>query len=323
MHTHSKFSSITTLSALLAALTVPTAAQDQPMPSSGAEGGRTPSSTSKSAHGAHQVEMASPGLTLATKLKGVNVMDANSKTLGEVEDLIVEPSGATLAVIDRDRDRAEGGGLVLLPLDLLQARLDVDEGEAEEAVEDRSEGKRPESPQVESFLLRAKTELFASSPAMEKAQIAELDAAGIAAVRSHWAGKTGEPGAMAPDAKPTAKEAQGSRMCVAKAVGQDVKSPTDEALGQVKDVVVDLPSGKVLYVVISSGGVLGVGETFHGITLDSLVANGDAGFTLNTDLKTLDSSPGIDLDRLPSRPSLQSTAKVSLTDGSDAQRTPR
>ena len=65
-----------------------------------------------------------------------------------------------------------------------------------------------------------------------------------------------------------------------------------------------------------------MGTTPVGLT--SFSRGADDTFTLNTDRKTLENSPGIDLDRLPSRPSLQVSAKASLTDdGSYAHRTPR
>lgn len=43
-------------------------------------------------------------------------------------------------------------------------------------------------------------------------------------------------------------------------IGMEVRNLTRDKLGEIKDLVIDLPSGKVQYVVLAVGGFLGVGE---------------------------------------------------------------
>ncbi|MFO1499773.1 MAG: PRC-barrel domain-containing protein [Verrucomicrobiota bacterium] len=67
-------------------------------------------------------------------------------------------------------------------------------------------------------------------------------------------------------------------------IGMDVRNTQNERLGEIKDIVVDLPSGKVLYTVVSVGGFLGIGDRYVAVPpgafstspeMDRLVLNAD------------------------------------------------
>src|SRR6266404_1515000 len=45
-----------------------------------------------------------------------------------------------------------------------------------------------------------------------------------------------------------------------KLIGKQVRSSDDEKLGKIENLVIDLESGRILYVVVGSGGILGAGE---------------------------------------------------------------
>ena len=45
--------------------------------------------------------------------------------------------------------------------------------------------------------------------------------------------------------------------------GMDVRNPQGEALGEVKDVVIDARTGEVAYIALAHGGFLGMGEDLH------------------------------------------------------------
>jgi len=62
-------------------------------------------------------------------------------------------------------------------------------------------------------------------------------------------------------------------------LGMEVRNKQNEKLGEIKDVVLDLPSGKVSYAVLAVGGFLGLGE--------KLVALPPSAFTLSSDGHTL------------------------------------
>ncbi len=67
-------------------------------------------------------------------------------------------------------------------------------------------------------------------------------------------------------------------------IGMNVKNPQGEALGKIHDLVLNFDDGDIAYVVISSGGLLGVGDTLRAVPWKTLSLNtqGD-GFVLNID----------------------------------------
>jgi len=48
-----------------------------------------------------------------------------------------------------------------------------------------------------------------------------------------------------------------------KLIGVTVKNPAGETLGTVDDLMIDPPSGQVIYAVLSFGGLLGLGKQYH------------------------------------------------------------
>lgn len=53
-------------------------------------------------------------------------------------------------------------------------------------------------------------------------------------------------------------------------IGINVKNANDETIGEVKDLAVDLKSGEILAVVISSGGFLGIADTLSSVPCSAL-----------------------------------------------------
>ncbi len=48
-------------------------------------------------------------------------------------------------------------------------------------------------------------------------------------------------------------------------VGKDVKNAGSETIGKVEDLVVDMENGEIIAVIISSGGFLGIGESYSAV----------------------------------------------------------
>jgi sporulation protein YlmC with PRC-barrel domain len=80
---------------------------------------------------------------------------------------------------------------------------------------------------------------------------------------------------------------------VRKLSGQPVFGSSGEKLGTIKDFVIDKKSGQVVYAVVSSGGVLGAGDTLRLVPLDALqpAATGTNGFTIKVGRATWDRVP--------------------------------
>lgn len=82
--------------------------------------------------------------------------------------------------------------------------------------------------------------------------------------------------------------------------GDSVVNPQGEDLGKIKDIMIDVPSGRVAYAVLSSGGFLGIGDKYHAIPWAALTLDADRKcFVLNIDKERLQNAPGFDKDNWP------------------------
>src|SRR5919109_5123586 len=78
-----------------------------------------------------------------------------------------------------------------------------------------------------------------------------------------------------------------------KIIGMDVENAKGEDLGEIKDLVIDFDKGQIAYVVIGSGGVLGVGDTLHAVPWKSLKLNDKMDkFVINVDKIQWKNAPG-------------------------------
>ena len=82
--------------------------------------------------------------------------------------------------------------------------------------------------------------------------------------------------------------------------GVDVKNLAGDDLGSINEVVIDKVMGKVNYLVLDFGGVLGFGNKFFAVPWDLFTYNEDDDcFILNLDKGNLENAPGFDKDNWP------------------------
>jgi len=82
--------------------------------------------------------------------------------------------------------------------------------------------------------------------------------------------------------------------------GTDIKSPGGESLGDIKDVMIDLSSGRVTYAVVSFGGLLGIGNKLFAVPLQALEQDAANNcFVLDTTKEKLENAQGFDKDHWP------------------------
>lgn len=82
--------------------------------------------------------------------------------------------------------------------------------------------------------------------------------------------------------------------------GNDVRNFQDEKLGEIQAIMLDVPSGRVAYAVLSFGGFLGVGEKLFAVPWRALVLNADQKcFMLNATKERLKDAPGFDKAHWP------------------------
>lgn len=82
--------------------------------------------------------------------------------------------------------------------------------------------------------------------------------------------------------------------------GDKIVNEKGENLGDVKDVMIDMQTGSVAYVVLSFGGFLGLGNKLFGVPLEAMRKKPDEhAFILNVDKERLENAPGFDKDHWP------------------------
>jgi sporulation protein YlmC with PRC-barrel domain len=82
--------------------------------------------------------------------------------------------------------------------------------------------------------------------------------------------------------------------------GDKVVNAAGEDLGKIQDIMIDTPTGRVGYAVLSFGGFLGMGDKLFAIPWDRLSLDEEnKRFVLNIDKAKLEKAPGFDKDNWP------------------------
>lgn len=82
--------------------------------------------------------------------------------------------------------------------------------------------------------------------------------------------------------------------------GNDVYNKQDEDLGDVKEIMIDVPTGRVAYAVLSFGGFLGMGEKLFAVPWSALkLDTANKRFVLDVSKERLKEAPGFDKDAWP------------------------
>lgn len=82
--------------------------------------------------------------------------------------------------------------------------------------------------------------------------------------------------------------------------GDSVRNSAGEDLGKVDEIMIDIPSGKVAYAVLSFGGILRMGNKLFAVPWNALTVDEDNKcFILGIDKQTLESAPGFDKNSWP------------------------
>jgi sporulation protein YlmC with PRC-barrel domain len=83
--------------------------------------------------------------------------------------------------------------------------------------------------------------------------------------------------------------------------GTDVRNAQGENLGDIKDLMIDVESGRVAYAVLDFGGFLGIGDKYFAVPLEAFrVDTGDEELVLDVSKEHLDNAPGFDKNDWPS-----------------------
>ncbi len=84
-------------------------------------------------------------------------------------------------------------------------------------------------------------------------------------------------------------------------LGNDVYNRDGEDLGDIKEFMIDMASGRVSYAVLSFGGMLGLGDKLFAVPWSALTLDTvNKRFTLDASKESLKDAPGFDKDHWPS-----------------------
>ena len=83
-------------------------------------------------------------------------------------------------------------------------------------------------------------------------------------------------------------------------IGDHVHNLQDEHIGEIKEIMLDMRTGKIAYAVMSYGGVFSFGEKLFAVPWEALTLDTrNKRFTLNIDKERIEKAPGFDADDWP------------------------
>jgi sporulation protein YlmC with PRC-barrel domain len=83
-------------------------------------------------------------------------------------------------------------------------------------------------------------------------------------------------------------------------IGDHVHNLKNEHLGTIKEIMLDMQTGRIAYVVMAAGGVLGIGEKLFAVPFEALALDtAKHRMTLNIDKERIETAPGFDKDHWP------------------------
>jgi len=83
--------------------------------------------------------------------------------------------------------------------------------------------------------------------------------------------------------------------------GDKVFNNAGDELGEITNIMIDVPNGRVAYAVLSFGGFLGMGNKLFAVPWDVLQLDTESKcFVLDVDREKLEAAPGFDKDHWPS-----------------------
>ncbi len=83
-------------------------------------------------------------------------------------------------------------------------------------------------------------------------------------------------------------------------IGDKVRNGKDEHLGEIKDIMLDIQTGKIDYLVVEFGGFLGIGVKYFAIPFRLIRVDADRKlFIFDQPREVLEQAPGFDMDHWP------------------------
>jgi sporulation protein YlmC with PRC-barrel domain len=104
-------------------------------------------------------------------------------------------------------------------------------------------------------------------------------------------------------------------------IGDSVVNGTDEDLGDIKEIMIDMNNGQVAYAVLAFGGFLGMGEKLFAVPWQALhLDTVNKRFVLNVEKDRLKNAPGFNPDDWPDMSDVQWAMQIHTFYGTDPNR---
>lgn len=104
-------------------------------------------------------------------------------------------------------------------------------------------------------------------------------------------------------------------------IGDSVVNASEENLGDIKDIMLDMQTGQVAYAVLAFGGFLGLGEKLFAVPWQALhLDTVNKRMVLNVEKERLKSAPGFDKDSWPDMSNLNWAGGIHSFYGTDPNR---
>ncbi|MES3024960.1 MAG: PRC-barrel domain-containing protein [Pseudomonadota bacterium] len=102
-------------------------------------------------------------------------------------------------------------------------------------------------------------------------------------------------------------------------IGNHVHNLRNDHLGEIKEIMLDMRTGKVAYAVMSFGGVLTIGEKLFAVPWSALTLDTvNKRFTLNLEKEKIENAPGFDTDAWPDMADQQWASQIHGYYGTNA-----
>ncbi len=83
-------------------------------------------------------------------------------------------------------------------------------------------------------------------------------------------------------------------------IGDGIKNPQGDALGDLKEIMLDTTNGKIAYAVVSYGGILGMGDKLFAVPWSAFsIDHENHKLVLSVSKEKLKDAPGFDKDNWP------------------------
>jgi len=214
-------------------------------------------------------------LMRASKVNGMDVLNADHKNLGDIQDVVLDQESGRIAyaVLSFGGFLGIGDKFFAVPWGALKPTTDK-----------------------KAFTLDIPKDRLEKAPGFDKKSWPDLanrqwgtDIHTYYNVPPYWEVRGG---VVAPDVE---KAPHGMLMRTSKVIGMDVHNPANKSLGDVKDLVLDQEPGVVAYAVLSFGGFIGIGDKLFALPWPALKLDADRKkFTLDVPKERLEKAPGFD-----------------------------